>query len=296
MTAFRAKWATAQPWLAAACVVLTANWAAAELKDHIDRVTQGKDVEPRGMLMVLLYLALFAVTVYWLYRLRKVLFHPRTRLLKNEAPSPREHLILFLSDLDVSRGRYNGGVPEGVVLTGDLQNDLNALVEHKKRGTTFWRWEMPLRAIKPHLATLKVLTVLCSPESVRQVHWFGQILTGTYARELAGVAVEVFLNEQPPRAISCPACESVAGGWKFEAFDALSEALLSLLSHLKNQGVRDEQIMIDFTGGQKVTSVVAASATFNRAIKSQYVQTNPPFDAVSYDILLTHSLTEGMGW
>ncbi len=29
--------------------------------------------------------------------------------------------------------------------------------------------------------------------------------------------------------------------------------------------------MIDFTGGQKVISVVAAAVTFNRRIKTQYV-------------------------
>src|SRR5439155_6631715 len=111
-----------------------------------------------------------------------------------------------------------------------------------------------------------------------------------------GVAVQAFLNGQPARMVSCPEVALAEGGWDFEHFDALSTALLNLLLHFKTQGVRESEIMVDFTGGYKVTSVVAAAVTFNREVKAQYVQTNAPYAAVSYDMLLTHSLTEGMGW
>ncbi len=53
--------------------------------------------------------------------------------------------------------------------------------------------------------------------------------------------------------------------------------------------------MIDFTGGQKVTSVVAASLTFNRRIKAQYVQTNPPWQVVSYDVIHGFANPGGLG-
>jgi hypothetical protein len=68
-----------------------------------------------------------------------------------------------------------------------------------------------------------------------------------------------------------------------------------LLREFKRQHVADDRIMIDFTGGQKVTSVVAASVTFNRTIKAQYVQTNAPHQVISYDILLGSSETGGLG-
>jgi hypothetical protein len=86
------------------------------------------------------------------------------------------------------------------------------------------------------------------------------------------------------------------GGWEFERFDDLSRAVLHLIREYKRQNVSEHQIMIDFTGGQKVTSVVAASVTFNRKIKAQYVQTNPPHEVVSYDILLGSAETGGLGF
>ncbi|MBZ0108767.1 MAG: hypothetical protein K8F52_08850 [Candidatus Scalindua rubra] len=53
--------------------------------------------------------------------------------------------------------------------------------------------------------------------------------------------------------------------------------------------------MIDITSGQKPTSIVGASMTFNREIKAQYVSTNQPWDVLSYDVLLTSSETRDFG-
>lgn len=81
------------------------------------------------------------------------------------------------------------------------------------------------------------------------------------------------------------------GGWDFERFDDLSKAILELFKIFRRQRVPDEQVMIDFTGGQKVTSVVAAAVTFNRRSKAQYVQTNKPWNVVSYDVMMASSDT-----
>jgi hypothetical protein len=84
-------------------------------------------------------------------------------------------------------------------------------------------------------------------------------------------------------------------GWNFEAFDDLSRALLEVIEFLRRQGASERDIMVDFTGGQKVTSVVAAAVTFNRPTKTQYVQTNRPYRVISYDVLLGTSDTGGLG-
>jgi hypothetical protein len=217
-------------------------------------------------------------------------------------------------------------VPEGLLLTGDLQKDLEAMVQYKETNT-FWRWEMPLLGIRHHLGVLKSITLICSPESLPQVHWFGQILNRTYEMHLridsstssgdswlgrlwvfstwllrktptalSKIAVRVFVKEgKSSRLMDVPLAELHDGGWNFDQFDELSLALIKLLNHLKTQNIRDHQVMVDFTGGLKVTSVVAASATFNRRIKAQYVHTKT-LKVIGYDMLLTSSLTEGMGW
>jgi hypothetical protein len=222
-------------------------------------------------------------------------FQPRTRFLQDvEAPEKRECLLLFLSDLDLKRDKYNDGVPEGVPLSNDLDKDISTLETHKQ-SNPFWRWEMPLRAIRHHLGRLQTIALVCSPESMQQVHWFRQVLTGYPS--LANVSVQVLAKDNDhPVLIDCPTTPTSSGGWEFERFDELSRAVQHLLRiYLKEKKLDEGQIMIDFTGGQKVTSVVAASVTFNRKIKAQYVQTNPPWNVVSYDIVLGSSETGGLG-
>ncbi|MDR4497190.1 MAG: hypothetical protein MRK02_04590 [Candidatus Scalindua sp.] len=50
--------------------------------------------------------------------------------------------------------------------------------------------------------------------------------------------------------------------------------------------ISENEIMVDITGGQKPTSIVGISVTFNRKIKAQYVQTGDPYDVLSYDVIL----------
>lgn len=179
---FKHKWPDLEPWFAAAWLVLTGNWAAAEFKDGLSLWLGMKAVEGVSTASVVAYVALFCSAVIWLYLRRKTLFTPRTRLLRNEDPPQREHLIMFLSDL-LPKVSYVEGVPAGLTLTGDLDKDLETMVQYKLTNP-FWRWEMPLRGIRHHLGVLKTITLICSPESLPQVHWFGQILRKSYEPHL----------------------------------------------------------------------------------------------------------------
>jgi hypothetical protein len=282
------------PWIAGAMVALTVSWAADGLRDIFEAWMRGEAVNVWMVMTRVVYVLLFMAAATWLYRMRNMLFQPRTRFLRSESPEKREHLVLFLSNLDTRRGPFHNGVPEGITLRGDLEQDLAALVDHKRQTRQYWPWEMPLRAIRHHLGRLQTITIICSPESLQQVHWFGQVLMSYGC--LHGVSVRVFLQDNGrPVMAECPKEPMTMGGWDFEQFDALSQAILHLIREFKKQRVTDDQIMIDFTGGQKVTSVVAASVTFNRTIKAQYVQTNPPYAVISYDILLGSPETGGLG-
>ncbi|MBW1992577.1 MAG: hypothetical protein JRI59_10825 [Deltaproteobacteria bacterium] len=84
-------------------------------------------------------------------------------------------------------------------------------------------------------------------------------------------------------------------GWDFESFDELSHALWFLLRKSPFKNFSAAEVMIDITGGQKPTSVVAAAITFNRPIKAQYVQTNYPWDVISYDVELPSREPGGIG-
>src|SRR5207253_2024884 len=78
---------------------------------------------------------------------------------------------------------YRDGIPDGLILTGNMEADLEAMADYKQ-GKPFWKWEMPLRAIKHHLGRLRTITLICSPESLTHVHWFGQIMRNYYGHYL----------------------------------------------------------------------------------------------------------------
>src|SRR4051812_34159915 len=89
----RAKLAKGKVWFVAALGAITANAAASELKTALDSYVFG--CSPADFRAVVVHVGLFAANVYWLYRLRGLLFYPRTRLRQNETPPKREHLIVF---------------------------------------------------------------------------------------------------------------------------------------------------------------------------------------------------------
>ena len=229
--------------------------------------------------------------VWLLYLRRHAFFRPRTRFLANEVPEPKKHLILFLSDLDTSRGKFHNGVPEGLNLSNDLEKDIEAIELHKKTHP-LWRWEMPLRGIRTHLGVLKTVTFVCSRESIEQKQWFLDICERY--EQLKNVTFYLLVKGHPYLVPASSEVLDPAQGFDFKSFDELSDAMWRLLKRLRKQKILERDIMIDFTSGQKVTSVVAAAITFNREIKAQYVQTNAPWETLSYDVIHASSDTEGL--
>jgi hypothetical protein len=202
---------------------------------------------------------------------------------------------LFLSDLDVFRGGYSNGVPEVIALSDDLEADIKTIECLKKTQRLMWRWEMPLRAIMHHIGRLKTITIVCSSKSLLQAPWFCAILHRYEA--LKDVTLWIYGKESHrPYLVECKDLQNrPLEGWDFEAFDDLSRALLWRLRMFREVGVSEKEIMIDFTGGQKVTSVVAAMVTINRKVKTQYVQTDEPWKIIGYDVQMGSGEDEGLG-
>ncbi len=278
------------PWILAAVAIISANLASAAVWEFLkpDRVS---------LCHVILYIAVFMAVVIVVYWKKRSFFRPRTRMLSNETAEQRKHLILFLSNLPP---KDNEGIPEGLTLSfQSLEADIKYLVG-KKAENIRWSWEMPLRAIRHHLTVLESVIVVCSEKSVRQVHCFLNICKKY--REFDNICFYVLVQKGKKADILSPdlpcSADKLADfqGWDFESFDELSRGILFLLKNLlKEKKYPEQDIMIDFTGGQKVTSVVAAAMTFNLDIKAQYVQTNPPCDVISYDFVHASSDTGGLG-
>lgn len=282
------------PWIAAAVSVLSAHLTASAILDLL-----GKGETPVSAGWNALFIICFIGSVFYLFRKRNSLFRPRTQFLAREKVKPRKHLVLFLSILNPRVAYDVRGIPEGLTL--DLKNldaDLENMV-YWKSNKPYWPWEMPFRAIREHLGqdTPETVTVICSNESIQQAWKFLWIcrqypefhkIKRYFCLVCRDAGAELL---EPTSARDFEDCT----GWDFESFDDLSRALAGMLKKFKAWKIREEDLMIDFTGGQKVTSVVAAAMTFNRKIKAQYVQTNPDFKVFSYDVILAPSDPGGLG-
>jgi hypothetical protein len=129
--------------------------------------------------------------------------------------------------------------------------------------------------------------LVCSQDSLKEAPFFADVLQRyRVPKEAAHVLVR---HDGKDTILPCDQAKGNPGlhGYDFERFDELSVALINLFRILaKQQKARDHQIMVDFTGGQKVTSVVAAAVTFNREIQTQYVQTGGNHEVLGYDVIL----------
>ena len=278
------------PWVLAAFTVLAANLASSAFWETFEIWADGDTgVISKSRIGYVLF---FFLMVWVLYLRRDAFFRPRTRYLANEVPEPRKHLILFLSDLDTSKGGFHNGIPEGLNLSNDLEKDIKAIELHKKTHP-FWRWEMPLRGIRTHLGILETVTLVCSRQSIQQKQWFLDICKRY--EQLDNVTFYLLVKGKPHLIPASSQVLDPAQGFVFESFDELSDAMWILLKKFKKRKFLERDIMIDFTGGQKVTSVVAAAITFNREVKAQYVQTNHPWETLSYDVIHASSDTGGLG-
>lgn len=284
-TTWRHKIIELSPWFVAALVALSSHWAAHAIEHSIDAICGHANIGLSGIR--LFYIIFFLIMVVILIKVRTAFFRPRTRYMRGETPEKREHLIIYLSDL-IMNDQSKEGIPSGITIEGDFKKDLVKLVEYKKTHHP-WRWEMPLRAIKHHLGKLKSITLICSDKSILQVGLFQNILKKYH--QLNDVQIQLLIKHHNKPLLVSKYDDRQHKSWNFEEFDDLSNALIYLIKTFKSNGISEKEVMIDFTGGQKVTSVVAAAITFNRPVKAQYVQTNDPWNVRSYDILLGSSET-----
>ena len=167
---------------------------------------------------------------------------------------------------------------------------LPAIRYRSEKTYSWWTGEQPLRGIWHHLkpsntpyALEKV--ILCgSTTTLRDSHAFAALLKRHFA-ELRHVSFHALsllpgsearlLDLQLPREALPSDDELNRQGLDFEDQPQMLHALNQVLEQLDAEGIPAEHITIDCTGGHKPTSIAAASVSFNRDTRVQYVPTNP---------------------
>lgn len=277
-------WGTA-PWLAGAVAFVLLFVFAAQLH----RVIEGH-FAPKPFFAYLLLFLVAAGLAFYLVRDQLLVVH--SRYLEQENMTERtvgaRHLVVLLSDIE-EKYRDSGWLP------GDMTStlSLDGYIEELKKREIRWRWEMPLRGLRPHRRTLQSLTLVCSPQSIKQAPAFAGLVEGY--QEFENLKVRVWCERDDIRSLVKPAIAADCTAFNFNDVNVLSSALVDLLKYLRfKERMRPRDIMIDYTGGQKPASVVAAAVTLRGELRAQYVDTNDPDKVLEYD-LVTNPEPKGVG-
>jgi hypothetical protein len=298
------------PWLTGGFVVLCANWAASAFYETFDVWRKGQLGDPAYSRMA--YVALFFLSIFFLYRQKNSIIRPHTRMITPRRKLKMKHLIFFVSP--VSRERFKtAGIPVGLHLTNDITRDINMIDRIKREESQdkskdkskdksaakilspAWQWEMILRGMEAHWEEIETISFICSDQSLPQVHLLFSLCRKYYhQKEIAFFLLAVKDNRNDVLSLTSDPVRTHQG-INFEDFDDLSESLEYLIKYLKKRGAVECDMAVDITGGQKPCSAVGASMSFNRDIKAQYVQTGDPWKVLSYDVVHVTSDTGGLG-
>jgi len=266
-------------WGALTWIVCSAAFIALFLfADQLHRAVGGNlDLEA-----FLAYLVLFAAVGTLARKLvRGQLLVVHSRYVESQKMGDRDrakHLIFFLSDIE-KEYESTGWLPKDFPWTDSLDDDVAEL----KRRSIRWKWEMPLRGLRPH-RKLEAITLICSEESIPQADAFAACVK--HYPEFEHLEIRVWCERNDERRAVRTADAGGYKGFRFHDVDQLSSAVVDLMKYLRfGEHVKARDIIIDFTGGQKPASVIAAAVTFRGEVRAQYVDTNEPWDTLEYDLV-----------
>lgn len=256
--------------LLALATLVTGGWATDGLKGDELFARWLPEGTPQG------WVAAGATTLFVLCAWR--LFLHRRELMGVGALSqhPAEARRALVLPLSVPRplpviGPGAGARVGAVNLTGNLRRDVELLSEAGLR----WNWQQVLRALKPHADTLEHVYLIGSADDAA-----GE---GSHrCMEHAKTLVRLYFPEGGRlRGVHHPG-EPV----DFDDVRAMMAAMRRGIDVLTDDtGLRQEDVVIDVTGGLKPTSIAGAVMTLNGAVTFQYVHTNKADEVWEYDLL-----------
>lgn len=271
----RSDWArhlSHHPWRAFAAVwlaLLGGSWAADGFRDLVFGEAGAAKSWSAGAFMAF-SAALFVLSSLWLYAQRREFAGARTISQTDATPHRSLVLLVSASNLALASGdppspmTVSDGVRKVTLKGESLIDDIDALSILNPR----WNWQQILRAVAPHPPRLKRVRLMGSPGG-----------EGSFAQLDRCAAI---LRRYLPDVAIVPIPSAVS----FDDLDALVGAIRAVILEETAHSMKEHQILIDVTGGKKMTSVAGAVATLNGYVKIQYVDTEPPLFKVSvYDVV-----------
>lgn len=219
----------------------------------------------------ILFIALFpAVLLFaWLYA-RRTARHVQPHIREIEDPRRVKALVMFLSP---NAKEDEALVQELLAQGGDISDP--ALRRRFKKS-----WRMPIEAIAYHLERLQEVIVVASKETEGEVGKF-KALVAVLSRRHAVEKKELKVLSLPELHAGFPSY--VDSESAREQNDVLNGVLDVLTGAHK---LPRHDIMIDITGGKKISSVAGAVVALGKDWRVEYLSTGQPEKVKEYDITI----------
>lgn len=223
----------------ASLIFIVASW----LPDGIAQLVRGEWFEGIYKTIVSLIILLFIG-----FRLKEAIKYKGKIEVIRESPAPVKALVIFLSRLSMNKTLEDREI-----------DDIEEAINNRSFSENFLlnkTWEMPILSIKHHYSKLEYLYVITSSGEDGTFR-----LMGTFKKVVKYLFPSVEVMELTPEGI------------KFEDIKQVFEAIEKFYSEVKEKGIREKEVIVDITGGQKTNSIAAAIATLALGRQFQYIST-----------------------
>jgi hypothetical protein len=254
--------------------------------DHIFEKHLNHEPVPKASLWftgTCLILAFFSSAVAWLAR--DAFLKLQVQPCIESSTQPKPYLVFFVSPQKILTNEDQ--IPtEGLLQIDDIialerkspKDDADFL--DRTKATEHWPWSMILRGIDPHLSKLERIYLLGSGDKKSKPGSFVQL-------EILRRFLSAYLVAAGKKVTGSGAGQMIVT-WSvpmdFENFEDVYDNLEALHGQLEEEGVKDCELCVDITGGQKPNSAAAGLFTVKSDVLIQYVQTNLPKSAGMHDV------------
>jgi uncharacterized DUF497 family protein len=234
--------------------ILVAAWLPDGIMLILNSITEKLKISQ--MLLGIFVVIISILIIFGSYKkMKSIVLSRKIEVVREEAIKSKV-LILFLSSIrneDETRKIIDGNVELDKLMV-ELENN---------------QWKMPLIAINHHLPKLEKVIVLTSkakstPGSDSNFKLFNDMINKFYKDRKIKVIPKKGLD--------------------FEDVKAVFEQIDDIYLELKKEQIKDRDVILDVTGGQKPNSVAGALATYVYDRKFQYISTNSK-EVYSYDMV-----------
>ncbi|MGH8610641.1 MAG: hypothetical protein ACREYF_00980 [Gammaproteobacteria bacterium] len=221
-----------------------------------------------------LMVGLFPVLILILiWRIRQAPSHVNIVVVQRENPPACRVLILFLSPPGDDKEKLE--TMQHQALSGEI-------TDKTVREQFVGSWRMPLEAIAHHLDHLHLEKVIVVPSKDSPRKADGTIRFF----DLFVSLVKSLVAKAKPR-LELIGLHQIADPWSqgvdFEDAEALVGALDQIFEWLRQSKIKEYEVMIDVTGGQKVPTIAGTMVSLGESRRLQYVSTRD-YKVRSYDI------------